>query len=317
MFGVITNSSAGCARTCLRKYYLRNILEIVSRSEKPALEFGTSTHSWLGPWWIGNLYTEIPRLSDRYQQAKLASMLGAYALRWGEWHVDNTSEIKIEQEALVPLINPDTGKASTYWQVAVKLDAIGLIGGQLQIVEHKTTSDSIEQGATYFERLRIDSQISTYMMAARELGYGEPTGVLYDVLRKPQLKPFEETKDKKYTKSGSLYANQHAADETPEEFRARCTEEIASNPNAYFAHLFVVRLESEIEESARDLWTTAAIIRECDNHGRWPRNSSACYNYKSFCEYWPICSGRCKPDDSTYFEERRAHSEISKETLGL
>lgn len=70
--------------------------------------------------------------------------------------------------------------------------------------EHKTTSLDIGEGSPYWKRLTLDAQIAKYLVGARALGH-EPVGVLYDVIRKPQLRPFLATPEDKweYTKEKS------------------------------------------------------------------------------------------------------------------
>lgn len=69
------------------------------------------------------------------------------------------------------------------------------------VVEHKTTVLDIGLGSSYWKRLTLDAQVSTYVSGARTLGF-EPDGVLYDVARRPQQRPYKATplEDRKYTK---------------------------------------------------------------------------------------------------------------------
>ncbi len=72
------------------------------------------------------------------------------------------------------------------------------------VVEHKTTSLDIGEGTPYWKRLTLDAQVSKYLVGARALGH-EPVGVLYDVVRKPALRPLEATpiESRKYTQEDS------------------------------------------------------------------------------------------------------------------
>jgi hypothetical protein len=67
-------------------------------------------------------------------------------------------------------------------------------------VEHKSTSLEIGQGSSYWRRLLLDGQVSTYKTGVRAFGY-EPVGTLYDVVRKVQLRPQLATpvEERKYT----------------------------------------------------------------------------------------------------------------------
>lgn len=68
-------------------------------------------------------------------------------------------------------------------------------------IEHKSTALEIGPGSSYWKRLVIDSQISTYQTGTRSLGF-EPAGTLYDVVRKVRLIPQLATPEDKreYTK---------------------------------------------------------------------------------------------------------------------
>lgn len=69
------------------------------------------------------------------------------------------------------------------------------------VVEHKTTSAEIGAGSSYWKRLKLDSQVSNYLVGARALGH-QPRGVLYDVVRKVRLEPYKATpvEKREYTK---------------------------------------------------------------------------------------------------------------------
>lgn len=318
---IITNSSSNTYLMCPRKYRFRYIDHIVPRSEYMPFAFGTAGHAWLETYWTGKPCA-LPTLSDPFEQAKLRAMLKGYSLRWSEWLEDFVEVTGCEIEFRVPLVNPDTGAKSPAWEVCGKLDAFGRFtenGTKRYLVgEHKFTSDA---GVGYFERLRIDSQISTYLMGCKANGLPEPEGVLYDVAKKPGLDPLKATpvENRKYTKptkaepESRLYANQRDRDETPDEYEQRCFEAIAEKPEEYYQHALCVRLDSEVTEAARDMWFIAGMIRESMNRDRWPRNTQSCRNqYQKFCEYWPICTGECSADDTVRFEKRRPFEELSE-----
>ena len=68
-------------------------------------------------------------------------------------------------------------------------------------IEHKSTSADIGPASAYWKRLIIDGQISVYKTGARSLGF-DPVGTLYDVIKKPMLRPSKATPvdDREYTK---------------------------------------------------------------------------------------------------------------------
>lgn len=180
------------------------------------------------------------------------------------------------------------------------------------IVEHKTTSEDCEAGSPYWQRLRLDSQVSTYYRGARALGY-DVRGCLYDVIRKPSLKPYKATpvESRKFKADGSLYANQRDRDETPDEYRTRLLEDIAAKPERYYVRGEVVRTADDEHAGAADAWMIAQSIREAERLGRFPRNVDACVRYGRTCDYFEVCTGTTSLDDRLRFRvAERAHEEL-------
>jgi hypothetical protein len=165
----------------------------------------------------------------------------------------------------------------------------------IYVLEHKTSSEDIGVGSIYWQKLTLDAQISNYMIGARALGH-EPRGVLYDVLRKPALRPYEAN-------------SKRPAPETPEAYRDRILADIAERPDYYYQRGLVVRLDEEERDAAFDTWQTAEQIRLSRNSGRWPRNVDACSMYNRLCDYWPVCSGEVAISDMRY-EQTETHPEL-------
>lgn len=191
------------------------------------------------------------------------------------------------------------------------------------VVEHKTSGEDIAPGSDYWRRLRLDTQSSTYLVGATALGY-TPRGVLYDVARRPALRPLKATPEgsRKRTKDGRLYAGQREVDETPDEYELRIVEDIVADPDKYFQRGLVVRLADEARAAAEDAWTVGRWIREAQleadagaGEAAWPRNPDSCHQYGSHCDYWAICSGQAEPTDPTLYEVGdRANAELSADT---
>ena len=311
---VITASSGRCYRRCQREYYFRVELGYCSTERAGALQFGSAIHlgietllttNWDVCFAIGQATETI---DDPFDVVKLEVLIAGYAARWRDEPLTIAS---VEQEFRAPLINPDTGAASKTWDQAGKLDEMAR--DQLSndwIVEHKTSSEDISAGSVYWEKLRIDSQVSTYYVGARSLGYS-PAGVLYDVIKKPTIKPLKATpiESRKYKKDGELYANQREFDETPDEYKARLIAIYSSEPDKHFVRGEVVRLETEEVEAARDTWHIAKAIRESQLANRWPRNPEACERYHRFCEFWPVCTKASELTDARY-TVKKPHQEL-------
>jgi len=245
------------------------------------------------------------------ERVTIAAMLSGYFWRWGVRDNDIKyieSEGRFEQD----IVNPATGKKSRLARVAGVRDGIVDCDGILKLLEHKTTSKDIDPDSDYWKHLLIDGQISLYMLSARNDEY-DIQEILYDVLRKPTIKPTRipildadslkqvynnETGERELNKNGSV--KQSVADkdtqylltrdETPDEYGQRITEDMGKRPDFYFARREIPRLEDEIIEYQYELWQMAHIINDCKKYNRYPRNTDACIGIGT-CEYFDACTG--------------------------
>ena len=311
---IITNSAAKTFRRCAREYQNSYVERVRSVRVSDALRFGTLIHLALEAWWkTANLERALAALdveSDPYERAKAEALIIGYDMRWCDEQYD---VLAVECEFTAPLINPDTGRASTAWSRGGKIDAIARRNGLDVVIEHKTTSEDIGLGSDYWKRLTLDTQISGYLVGARALGY-EPQGVVYDVIRKPALRPLMATpvEAQKRKADGSLYANQREESEMPTQYRNRILADIGERPSWYYQRCEIVRLAIDEHEAAVDLWQLAGQIRESTRRGVFPRNPDACVRYGRTCDYFGVCTRTESLDDESKFRRAdTAHEELS------
>lgn len=309
------------------------------RSKAQALRFGTLFHHALNAWWrcTGNASEKLLAAllaidsqdgeSDPFELAKARCLIAGYTARWGD---EGYETIAVELQFRLPLqIGGDVVNVSGRvightapghaYDLGGSIDAIVRKGSRVRNIEHKTTSSDISIGSDYWRHVvTLDPQVSTYMHAARALGYA-PHDTLYDVIRKPAILPQLATPEelKKYTKPSKaeptprLYASQRETDETPEEFTLRLAEDIAKNPARYFARAPIVRLEQDDTEHAKDVRDTARMIRHSEDSQLWPRAPSACERFGRLCEFHDACSGITTiHDDSRFTTKTRQHEEL-------
>ncbi len=245
---------------------------------------------------------------DAFELVRAEELLIAYAARWAD---QEYTTLAVEQEFVAPLVNPDTGAPSRTFKIAGKLDAVARRpDGSTWVVEHKTSSEDISPGSEYWQRLRMDGQVSQYFDGAEALGY-QPAGVLYDVILRPAQRPLKATpvESRKYKAGGILYANQRDRDETPEEFRLRVREALIEEPGRFFARGEVMRLETERIEHQRDAWLLAGNIRDARRLDVAVRNPDACQRFGKSCAFLSICTGEASADS---FPRRTAeHAELT------
>jgi hypothetical protein len=326
---VLTNSELRTWRLCARRHKFQYRLRRRPKKTHEALAFGTLWHLGLEHWWAAptpeaRLASGLTALRsspgvDPFALATCEVMLIAYTALYGEQTLET---VCVEQSFEVPLVNPETGVASRTYRIGGKFDGIARDGDRLVVVEHKTTASDIEQGSLYWKRVQtLDTQVSLYLAGARAAGYAVEA-CLYDVARKPGLKPLKATPEesRKWTKptkadpTPRIYANQREHNETPEEYAQRVADDIAERPERYFSRAEIVRLEKDDDGHAYDTWQQARMMREAELAGYAPKNPDSCSAF-SGCPYLPVCSHETTiEDDSLYRTADTAHEELNTET---
>lgn len=300
---LMTQSRLRAYRRCARLESLQYVQGWRPVADSEALAFGTLWHAALEVWWqtlsLDDAMCAVAGAAkDTYTQAKLDVMIEGYHATWTGQQLET---LAVEEAFRAPLLNPATMAASRTYELAGKIDARVIVrngsvyDGQEMIVEHKTTSEDIAPGADYWAKLAMDPQLSVYTIGAESLGH--PTaGAIYDVARKPMLRPAKATapESRKYTKDGKLYANQREVDETPDEFRARLREAVFGDLSAYFARQIIPRTESQIRDFLFDAWEQSRTMRESHLAQRAPRNPDACHAFGR-CPFWSCCADGMDP----------------------
>lgn len=321
---LVTVSRMRCFNSCRRLHHIKYELGYRSLVSSESLSFGTLIHAGLEAWWKagGSLsealkaMREQPGDADAVAMAKAVVLLTGYDARWLP-EMDDFEVLGVEVEFRARIRNPATGYPCHDLEVAGKLDVLvrRRSTGKVWFVEHKTSSEDLAAGSTYWQRLRMDPQVSVYHEGVKALGR-DVEGCVYDVLSKFGERPKLATPidKRKYTKEGKLYANQREFDETIDEFSARIAEKMASSPESYFGRAEVVRTEAELAESQKDVHATALMIRDEARLGRAPRNPSNCFMYGRTCEMLDACSGCASLDDVTKFQKLDSvHPELSND----
>lgn len=253
--------------------------------------------------------------------AKVRGLLRGYDARWSdaEWSLEGEPE----QTVVLPIVNPETGKPSRTFRQAGKFDGVVTGYGRRALFEAKTTSDDIaDPNSTYWRRLAIDSQVSTYFLLKWQEG-SRFDAALYDVTRKPAIRPKRLTKaDLSEISSRGTYCGfevDHAeyeavlrgqGDETPHLYELRLWRETLDEPERYYQRRMIPRLDADVAEYATELWAIADEIRLARLTGRHFRNSAACMEFGRACEYLGICSGYDQPDSGNWTRAENVHAEL-------
>jgi len=192
-----------------------------------------------------------------------------YALAWGyreyyrEW-LEQIEVKSIEISFAVPLRNPTTDCISTAAELAGKIDKIIEINGAVWIPDHKTTSRMPDR-----DFLKLSPQGDTYILALKEKGI-EAKGLIWDYIRKPGIRMTQK--------------------ETPEMYKARLIQDVASRPEFYFAQFQVQRGDADIARTQADIWQCHKNLMTCHRDAIWPRYTCACNNNYGTCQFLPLCA---------------------------
>lgn len=317
-------------RRCPRQHYFRYELRLQRIRSSEPLRLGSAFHvgqelhnqgadaeSAISQATAG--YEPCPEWADPYAwQVECETVRNLLAGHFWRYEREKLEYVAAEREFEIPLVDPQSGKASDEFVLVGKIDAVvRLPDGRLAVLEYKTAGEDIGTASNYWQRLRYDSQISQYVLAARAIGFDVST-VLYDVTRKPATKPQQiplldndgakivldaegqrvltaRCKPRQTGDAKQGYVLQ-SRQETPEEYGRRLLDDIADRPDFYFQRREVPRLEDELAEFQVELWQQAEQLRDTQRHGRWFRNvGKLTCNY---CEFAVFCLGGVQVDPS-------------------
>lgn len=338
---ILTTSQQRLYRLCPAKHDYRHNWKLESSGEAQDAFFGTICHdcweAYYLAWQHGHpkldaALTFLANLNlEPYLEAQIEALLVGYHLRWGDAPLEI---LAVEQEFRAPLRNPATGHRSRSHDLGGKMDVVlrDLEDGLIKVMEHKTTGSDITPGSPYWQRLRLDDQVSNYIIGGKALGY-EIAGVLYDVAKRPTQKPLRTTplESQRWTKGKEhkacealgcpdcldgwvekprLDARQRLKDEAPNAYYERICNAIAEAPQDYYQRATIVRFEDELQMAQQDTWATLRQIRDSQASGYHPRNPNACNAYNSQCGYFPLCTGEATPDSALYQVREAEHPEL-------
>lgn len=295
----ISHSGLKLWRNCKRQYFYSYELLRRPKTKPAALAIGTMWDQALEAWHQGaNPVDQLLRAvrhfegeANEFTRAKLEAMLVGYTAKWAE---EPMEVVATQVGFTVPILHPDTGEAHREYQYHGVLDAIVRFQGRLSVLESKSSGEDITPGSMYWQRVTtLDPQVSMYLLAGQQAGH-DVVDCLYDVARKPALKP--------------------QVKETAEEYRERIARDMQARPDWYFQRQRLVRLNHEARAYQQDLWDYACELTETAQHRRYPRNPDHCRSYGRACEYIGVCSGVASIDDPVLFRTEEREKNIHERT---
>lgn len=174
----------------------------------------------------------------------------------------------LETEFNVPLTILAGGKEVTI-PFRGKIDGGYEQDNKFRLFETKTKS-LIDYGALV-DMLHMDFQTSSYTLAALSLGFPFPAGILYNIIRRPQLRQRKT--------------------ETMDKFIERVGKDIQSRPKWYFIRFNIAIEKQEMDAFIKEfklivrdfyLWHTGKLSHY--------KNTGACQDKYGACAFLPLCS---------------------------
>jgi hypothetical protein len=314
----VTHSSTFDLRTCPEKYRLKNVELLVPEHDAEPLRIGTAYH--------------LAREHDLDQAEGRAVLAAVYSkkpphIAQGKWdaewvmvrelfdgyHRHNRMEFEIldTERAFDLRVGGLRGVRNSG-----KIDkVVKLFDGRIAVYEIKTTSEDISAGGDYWDRLRMNSQISRYLDAVPEA-----ETVLYDVTRKPTIRPKQIAKATQHaivggglylgesvTQADRAYVNdimeKHDAaevgskkktvakiKETATLYGLRLRQLIDEDPTRYYRTMEIPRMEVDLVNMRKRIRDDVQEIRWRRRRGAWQRNDAACNNHLGRCPYLDLCA---------------------------
>lgn len=330
-----THSCLSCFRRCPREFDLRYLRQLEREGdEREVLQVGTTWHrahdarSKVATGTMTSTFTPdeaayatiTAHAPGALWAEKLRRLFAAYAWKWAS----SPFEILQSEHAFEYTKNGSRRRG--------QIDGIIRIGNRVGNLERKTSGEDIDPGSPYWERQRMGAQVSVYANAFQEIMGHAPNFTLYDVVRKPTIRPKSLVKKDvtrlraELTVSGvaTYFGEEFDATEieaaladgreTARLYGARLTADIGDRPDFYFQRQVIDRTNKDLDDAEADTDMTISMIESLD--GWFPRNPDACATF-GLCDFFGLCSNGEYPDPSAVpagFQRREhLHPELPHE----
>lgn len=296
---ILSVSSSKTLQTCWKKYYLNYEVCIGPKRTASPLQIGDGCHQGLDVFYTdkdpkkalshvrGVFQEKLEEVSDDEQATEdtesdrviaMAMLVGYMVshkpdefpkiLPEAEFFIQIWPEVKVikAKDVLVTSGQP-TGSPKRIF-IAGKTDGLWQDDkGTWWLIEHKTTGETdLER---YKKGLALDIQSTLYLVAA-ELLFNVPVhGVLYNIMRKPFIKP--------------------RVNESWEDFYSRLKYDYIARPTFYFHRHWIHRSPDARQLLVQEFLQMAHDLARKRYNGDWYRNTNACVS-RGVCPYLSICT---------------------------
>jgi hypothetical protein len=304
---VWTSSSLKTFRDCKRMFFWKYLLRLSTRARPIPLIIGSSFHSCIAEWYM-KPNISMARIAKKYQD----EMFDTIETEGDYYDEDELGKFKAQVSGFMGMMNGYEemyhddrkkwgGKVQTEKEFQVDLETHYFAGkvdlivpnsqkGRVSIGEHKST---FRIDDTYIERLALDTQVRGYIFGARKGLKLDVADVIYDVVRKSNLR---------------RKANEHI-----DEFAQRVELDYDARPAWYFYREELKFSTADVNAFELAMAQTNAeykAIKGLDPND-WTPNDSICKKYNRMCPYFTLCShGLDKGTGKMYEQKDTVHEEL-------
>ncbi len=291
----ISNSAKNCFSDCTYAYYL-NYIRLLSPKKTPEpLFWGGLVHEVLAAYdrgglkaaelHIAELRISFENNSDAFLSMDLEQLdrmlevlLGVaqgYALVY-EKDEEKYLTYEVEQQFKIPLANGHF--------LVGKLDKLvkRIEDDVIMLWERKTAART---GDAYYKALPLDNQLKTYILAVQKTHKKKITKVVYDVIKKPQIRPRKT--------------------ETAEAFAIRLGAAYLLDREKLYERRIIWLKQKSVDDYEEELNKFAMTLDLYEKHNLYiPHHPK---NRIGHCSYFPICMNG---DESGFFVRKNLNPEL-------
>lgn len=200
-------------------------------------------------------------------------------------------ETATEQIVSLPVINPESGRASRTFQYRGKVDRIE--GGTL--IDWKSAGDP----QRFIRTQVIGFQPYLYALAAEHAGFTIDT-IAYRIVTTPSIRFCSKDRDHEKKHSPALYEE-------------RCIEWLQHDGKLVDYPLILNPKRMDMARAY--LWECGKRILDNRRYERWLPNTNACYAWERCCQYAPLCEALAEGSGVHFlmdqdFEVAQVHQEL-------
>lgn len=233
------------------------------------------------------------------ERTELLKDVARFYVPWARVKDQQVRVVTRQLQGDVPVLAP-SGRPSSKYQFRFKPDGIVAMSGQLWLWEDKAWKIVDRES---LRLLTIDEQCGMYLWGLRQLisrgeapaalkdavaTYGQPTGVIYNVLRKKtptipkQLKDGSTSRDKAIDTTEEVYRQTLAERSQDPAAYAEILEVLREKGNPFFVRQAVLRNEAELDEIGERIWAASQLISQRHIFKAVDRTCAQ-------CQFYPLC----------------------------